>query len=147
MKKTIVAILFAIVATTSMAADVSVTAVHDYKLNASGARATVSVGEVAGVTPQASVTRIDGQFTRYAVGGKYNFASVGKVTFAGVASGVYQNSVRPTGSGYGVSAGLLASLPVTKNMSVDATVERFVGQNRVFDRNSTVASLGLNVKF
>ena len=146
MKKIFVALAFALVASATMASDVGVSAVHDYSLSATGVRATVSTAKVNGFTPQVSVTRLGGEYTRYAAGGKYDFATIGPVTFSGVGSGVFQDTVGAA-SGYGLNVGLGASVPVYKNVSVDATVERFAGQDRISNRNGTLATVGLNAKF
>lgn len=146
MKKIIVALAFALAASMSMAAEVGVSAVHDYSLSATGVRATVSTAKVNGFTPQVSVTRFGGEYTRYAAGGKYDFATIGPVTFSGIGSGVFQDTVGAS-SGYGLTAGLVASVPVYKNVTLDATIERFAGQDRISNRNGTLATVGLNAKF
>lgn len=146
MKKIFVALAFAVAASMSMAADVTVSAVHDYSLSATGVRATVSTAKVNSFTPQVSVTRLGGEYTRYAAGGKYDFATVGPVTFSGIGSGVFQDT-SGAASGYGLTAGLVASVPVYKNVTLDATIERFAGQSRISDRNGTLATVGLNAKF
>lgn len=146
MKKIFVALAFAVAASMSMAADVGVSAVYDYSLSSTGVRATVSTAKINGFTPQVSVTRLGGDYTRYAAGGKYDFATVGPVTFSGVGSGVFQDTTDGA-SGYGLTAGLVASVPVAKNVSLNATVECFAGQSRISNRNGTLATVGLNAKF
>jgi hypothetical protein len=146
MKKTIIAIAISFAASMAMALDVGVTAVHDYSLTSTGVRATVSTAKVSGFTPQASVTRLGGEYTRYAAGGKYDLAKIGPVTFFGVGSGVFQDTVGAA-SGYGLSAGLVASVPVYKNVALEVGVERFAGQDRISNRDGTLATVGLNAKF
>lgn len=146
MKKTLIALAFMVSASMAMAVEVGVSTVHDYSLSSTGVRATVSTAKVNGFTPQVSVTRLGGEYTRYAAGGKYDFATVGPVTFSGVGSGVLQDTVGGA-SGYGLTAGLVASVPLNKTVSLDATIERFAGQNRISNRNGTLATVGLNAKF
>jgi len=129
-----------------MAVDVGVSTVYDYGLSATGVRATVSTAKVNGFTPQVSVTRVGGEYTRFAAGSKLELASLGPVTLSGSGSGVFQSTVGAS-SGYGLAVGLVASVPVYKDVSVDASIERFVGQSRVSNRNGTLATVGLNVKF
>lgn len=146
MKKTLIAIALSLVAVASMAAEVSVDAVRDYRSGSNGARVLLSAGSVYGVTPLVSATRVNNQYTRYAAGAKLDLASVGPVTLSGVATTVYQDSVAGR-SGYGLTAGVGANVALTKNIDLVASVERFAGQQRVSSRNGAVVAVGLNVKF
>lgn len=146
MKKIIIALAFAVSASVSMAVEVGVSAVHDYSLSGTGIRTTVSTAKVNDFTPQVSVTRLGSEYTRYAAGGKYDFATIGPVAFSGVGSAVLQNTAHAS-SGYGLSAGLVASVPVYKNVSLDASIERFIGQRRISNRNGLLANIGLSAKF
>lgn len=146
MKKIFVALAFAVAASMSMAADVTVSAVYDYSLSSTGVRVTAAAAPINGFTPQASVTRLGGEYTRYAAGAKYDFATVGPVTLSGIGYGVFQDTAGAA-SGYGLTAGLVASVPVYKNVTLDATIERFAGQDRISNRNGTLATVGLNAKF
>lgn len=128
------------------AVEVGVSAVRDGTIDKTGLRVTANVGSIAGFTPQLSATRIDGAYTRFGAGGEYALAKVGPVALAATAAVVYQDSNVKV-DGYGVTAGLKATLPLTKHIDLVAGVERFAGQHRIASSNSTVSSLGLNVKF
>ena len=139
MKKIIMATLFA---TTALAASaVEVSAVRDYNLDANGYRVAASVATV-----DLSATRVDSAYNRFAVGKSFELTKVGKVGVSANVAGVYQDTIGGT-SGYGLTAGLKATLPVTKSIDVVASVERFAGQERVKPFNGTTGTVGLNIKF
>lgn len=146
MKKIIVALALALAASAAMSTEIGVSAVRDYNLNSTGARATVSVDKISGFKPQASITSMSGAYNRYAVGADYSFGSIGPVTFSGTGSGVFQQT-KNASSGYGLNAGLLASMPVYKNVSLDASVERFFGQKRISNFDGISTNVGLSAKF
>ena len=146
MKKTLIALALTLAVGASMAAEVNVDAVRDNRSGANGVRAAVSVASDFAVTPVVSVTRINNQYTRYAGGARYDFVTVGPVTLSGTGTAVYQDTVRGK-SGYGLTAGLGAEVNLVKNVNLVASVERFVGQQRVASANGAVVAVGLNVKF
>lgn len=146
MKKTLIALALALAVSASMAVEVGVAAVHDYSLTSTGVRVTAAVAPVRGFTPQASVTRLGGEYTRYAVGAKYALGQVGPVAFNAHAATVYQDTAAGP-NGFGLTAGLTASVPVTKNVSLEVGVERFGGQDRIANRDGNVVTVGLNAKF
>lgn len=146
MKKMIIAAILVGATFAASAVEVGVSAVRDGTADKNGARVTASVGSIAGFTPQLSATHIDGVYTRYGIGGQYALTKVGPVALAATASVVYQDS-NAKANGYGVTAGLKATLPLTKRIDLVAGVERFAGQHSIVGSNSTVSSLGLNVKF
>ena len=146
MKKIIVALALAVAASMAMATEVGVSAVRDYNLSGTGVRATVSADKFYGFKPEASITRMSGVYNRYAIGADYSIGSIGPVNFSGTGSGVYQQTTNAK-SGYGLSVGLVASVPVYKNVTLDATVERFIGQNRISNFNGINTTVGLSAKF
>jgi hypothetical protein len=139
MKKIIMATLFA--STAFAASAVEVSAVRDYNLDANGYRVagTVSAFNV-------SATRIDNEYNRFAVGKTFELTKVGKVGVSANVAGVYQDTIGGT-NGYGLTAGLKATLPITKSIDVVAGVERFAGQERVKQFNGTTGTIGMNIKF
>ena len=139
MKKIIMATLFT---TTAFAASaVEVSAVRDYNLEANGYRVATSVSGI-----DLSATRVDAGYSRYAVGKTFDLTKVGKVGVSANVAGVYQDTIGGT-NGYGVTAGLKATFPITKSIDVVAGVERFAGQDRISQFNGTTGTIGLNVKF
>jgi hypothetical protein len=148
MKKTLIALSMLAVTGVASAAEVSVGGVYDNNLDREGARIEVAVPEfkLGVVTPTISATHINDEYVRYAVGARANLFNVGALTVGAAAGGVYQNTQNGT-DGYGATAGLLGSLPVTKSIDLTAGVEQFWGQDRVKQFDGTVASVGLNVRF
>ena len=146
MKKTLIALALSFALGASMAAEVNVDAVRDNRSGANGARVLLSTNSVYGVSPLVSATRVSDQFTRYGAGAKYDFASLGPVTLSATGTAVYQDTVHGK-SGYGLTAALGAEVNLVKNVNLVASVERFVGQQRVASANGAVVAVGLNVKF
>jgi hypothetical protein len=134
--------------TAAHAVEVGVSGVRDNNLNRDGTRIEVTVPQISvfGMTPTVSATNISNQYTRYAAGVEANLFKVGPLTVGATATGVYQDT-RGASNGYGVTAGLRGTLPITKSVDLTAGVERFWGQNRVDNFNGTVGTVGLNVKF
>jgi len=134
--------------TATHAFEVGVSGVRDDNLKRDGSRVEVAVPQVSvlGLTPTVSATNINHEYTRYAVGVKTDLVKVGALTVGATASGVYQNT-RGAQNGYGVTAGLKGTLPITKAIDLTAGVERFWGQDRVDGFDGTVSVIGLNVKF
>lgn len=141
MKKIVMATLFATAAVAASAGAVEVSAVRDYALDANGYRVGTSVSGL-----DLTATRIDSAYNRFAVGKSFELAKVGSVAVSAKVAGVYQDTVAGV-NGYGVTAGLKATLPVTKSIDVVAGVERFAGQERVKQFNGTTGVVGLNIKF
>lgn len=145
MKKLVIATMLATVGFMASATEVGLAAVHDIATGKDGARVTASVGSVAGFTPQLSVSRIDNVYTRYAIGNQYAITKVGLVALSANAAAVYQDSIGRV-NGYGLTAGVKATVAITKGVDLFVGAERFAGQDRV-NSNGTVTSVGLNAKF
>lgn len=143
MKKIVISSVLALAAVTSFAADVSVSAVRDYNTGTNGVRVEASIP----MGLKASVTTLDELATRVAVGKEFALTKVGPVALSASVAGVYQDSHKGAEDGFGLTFGVGASYPVTKTVAVVASVERFVGQDRVSQFNGNAASVGLNVKF
>ena len=139
MKKIVIASILATAAIAASAVEVS--AVRDYTVDKNGFRVGASVASV-----DVTATHIENTYNRYAVGKSFQVAKVGPVAVSAAVAGVYQDT--HTGqSGYGLTAGAKATLPVTKSVDLVAGVERFVGQERVNQYSGTTGVVGLNVKF
>jgi hypothetical protein len=129
------------------AMDVSLSNSRDFNLDKNAVRVETSLPvAVLGVSPTLSATRVDNVYTRYAVGAQANLAKVGPVSLAVTGAGVYQDTSAGA-NGYGLTVGVKGSVPVAKNLDLVATVDRFLGQDRVRTFNGTQAALGLRVKF
>lgn len=139
MKKIVIASILA--ATAFAASAVEVSATHDYKTEKDGFRVGASV---AGL--DVTATHVDNTYNRYAVGKSFDLFKVGAANVTTQVAGVYQDT--HTGqNGYGLTAGVKASVPVTKSVSAFVGAERFIGQDRVKAFNGTTAQLGLAYKF
>ena len=141
MKKIVIASILATAAIAASAVEVSVSGVRDYNLDKDGYRVGATV---AGLS--VSATRIEDSYNRYAVGKDFAIAKVGTVGISAGGAVVYQDTVSGS-DGYGLTAGVKASVPLAKNVDLVAGVERFAGQERVNRFNGTVGTVGLNVKF
>lgn len=146
MKKFLTALAFIAFGSAAMAADVGISAVRDGNLDQDGTRVTFAAGKILGVTPQLSVTSVD-SYTRYAAGAEAKLVAVGPVKLSATGAGVFQSTVGTGASGYGLTGGLKAVLPLTKNIDITAGAERFFGQERVNGFNGSVATIGLNARF
>lgn len=146
MKKVIIAGILASTVGLASAAEVSVGAVYDGKVEHYGTRVSVSGPSFGLVTPKASATYITNFYTRYAVGGDVNLVEIASVKLGATASGVYQNSHNDV-NGYGLTAGLKATYDITKNIALTGGVERFYGQDRIKAYNGTTTSLSVSYKF
>ena len=144
MKKLLLATLLA-TSLTAMA-DVSVSLVRDATLDKTGARVTLSGPEYGPVKSFATVTNVNDAYIRYGAGGELSGVQVGPVALSATGSVVYQD-VTSGVSGYGLVAGVKAAYPITKNIDVVASVERFYGQERISQFNSNTVGLGLTAKF
>ena len=145
MKSTIFAVLmFAAVA--GNAADVGVDAAFDPNAHRTGVRVEggVDLPVVGGV--DASVTRIGGDYDRFAVGKSLEFAKLGQVSFKLDGDGVYQRSDVGR-SGYGLTVGSHAELAVYKNIVASVGIERFAGEHKLRADNGSVLLAGVSFNF
>ena len=81
-----------------------------------------------------------------------NNALTTKLAYDMVSAAMLQSGIKITQKsssedGYGFTVGGKATMPVTKNVNVVASLERFTGQSRISNSDGNTASLGLNVKF
>jgi hypothetical protein len=117
MKKFAIATLIALTAVAAGAVEVGITTVQEQAGNRSGLGLTVgqSFGKLAVVGGVDRFTSTANNQDRYSVGASYDITTVGPVTIAAKAGGAYlQNSVGE--SGYALTAGLGARLPLTKSV-------------------------------
>ena len=146
MKKLVFGSVLALGAMVSaIAADVAVSAVHDYQSKNEGVRLETTVP--FGLT--ASVTHIRDTANRVAIGKDFALTNVGPVALGASVAGVYQNTDGKAGgvNGYGMTVGAKASYQFNKAVSAVVGVERFIGQDRVDQFNGNLVTAGLNVKF
>jgi hypothetical protein len=149
MKKIMFATTLALACVTAAhAVEVGVSGVRDNNLDRDGVRVEVAAPKlsVGAFTPTASITNVEHEYTRYAVGVNAGLFNVGSLAVDATAAGVYQNT-RGASNGYGVTVGLKGTLPITKAVNLTAGVERIWGQDRVSGFDGTVGTVGLNVKF
>lgn len=142
MKKFLTALAFVAAAGAVCAAEVGVSAVRDYNVDKDGVRVTATVGKAT-----VSATSIDNVYNRYAVGTGVDLFKVGPVKVGATGAVVYQDTANAGTNGYGVAAGLKATLPLAKNVDLTAGVERFVGQSRINEYNGTVGTVGVALRF
>jgi hypothetical protein len=145
MKKIAIATL-ALAAIAAQATEITVSEVRDFRLKSDGVRVTAPLSSIAGFTPQLSVTEINKQYVRFGVGGEYALTNIGPVAVALTGTGLYQDTHRGA-SGYGLTFGAKATVPVTKSVDVVASTERFVGQARESKFDGNTGTIGLNIKF
>lgn len=146
MKKLLILIALGI-SMSVMAADLSLTSVHDYTNNQTGLRVSAKsegFGSYKGFSPVMSYTKMTGFYDRTALGAEYDLMKIGNVNLVASGNGFYQNSVKGN-DGYGVNAGLRATYSLTKNIALNATAERNFGQTRL--GSDTVTGLGMSIKF
>lgn len=130
------------------AAEVSASYVHDFKAGREGVRVEMPVASILGVKPVLGLTHVNDAYTRYSVGADVQVAKIGPVAVALSGSTVFQDTQTRTGTnGFAVTVGAKASLPLNKSTALVASVDRFIGQERVSNLNGTVSSVGLAVKF
>lgn len=141
MKKFIIATALTTTAMIASAADVGLSTVHDFTVDKTGIKVSGSAYNL-----NLSATHVDGAYTRYAVAKEATLTKLGPVSVGASLGGVYQNTHSGV-SGYGFTAGLKATYPVTKSVTVTAGLDRFFGQERIEAYNGAVTSVGVSVKF
>lgn len=141
MKKFIIATAIATTSMFASATDVAVSAIHDYTAEKTGVKVSTAAYGVG-----VSISHVEGAYTRYGAGKDFALMNVGPVTLGATVAGVYQNTYNGT-NGFGLTAGVKASMPISKSMTLVAGVDRFMGQDRVSASNGNVASVGVTLKF
>lgn len=148
MKKFIIG-LFVAIASLSAFADVSTTlsTIHDVDTHKNGARVEVIGSQIGLVQPTASAAIVYSEYQRYTIGVQAPVTTYGPVSFAITGGLGYQDNYANSPQGVGISIGAKASYKLTKSFAIDATVEKWMGQERVAARDGNIASLGLNYTF
>lgn len=139
MKKIVIASILATAALVASAVEVSAT--HDYNSTKNGFR--VGAG-VAGF--DVTATHVENTYNRFAVGKSFNVAKIGSANLSATVAGVYQDT-HVGQNGHGLTAGVKATVPVTKTVSAFVGAERFLGQDRVKTFNGSTTQIGLSYKF
>lgn len=145
MKKFTIASILALAVTAASALEVGVSTTKDYAAQdarqAFGGFVSQNVGKV-GVT--AGFERFDNgpRQDRYSLVAGYPVAKIGLVTFTPKLGVAYLNNAAQV-DGYAVTAGVGASVPVYKNVTLGVDYARQYGQERVnqFDGNKITTSL------
>lgn len=147
MKKLILGTILAATMSIAMATDVGVSAVSDTNVNKSGVRVTLAGPQVLGKATQLSVTSINDAYIRYGIGADYSVLKHGPIDVSLTGAGVYQDTRSGGVNGYGLTVGTKATYTLSKNVDLVGSVERFIGQERVSDKNGNVVAMGLVAKF
>lgn len=142
MKKIVLALAALATVGVVCAADVNVSAVRDSALEKEGVRVSTNVGGLS-----VAATSVDKAYNRFAVGKDFTITKVGPAFLTATAAGVYQDTYGSGRNGFGVATGVKVDVPVVKNVSLSAGVERFFGQDRVNPSNGYTSFVGVNVKF
>ena len=149
MKKIAIATLIALSAAAAAAVEVGITSVQEQAMGGrTGLGLTVgqSFGKLTATGGVERFTSAANNQDRYSVGASYDITTVGPVTIAATAGGAYlQNSVGE--SGYALTAGLGARLPLTKSVSLTVDYRLQQGQTRVTAYDGNGVSAGIKVAF
>jgi hypothetical protein len=150
MKKTLIASLFALAASTSMAAELGLTVGRDYATdrNSFGFGLTVPT-KINKLSVTGSVERTFAEGSdqdRWSIVGNYDAYTYKGVTVQVKAGGAYLSNHEAT-NGYAAVAGLGLSMPLSKTVTATVDVMHQHGQDRVtqFDGNRVTA--GVKFKF
>lgn len=144
MKKLAIATALAMAVTTASALEIGVTETRDY----SGADRNfggVTIGQSFGkntITLGGERSNVgDNDQNRYSLVGGHDLVKMGPVTLGPRAGVVYLNN-QIGENGYAITAGVSATMPVTKQVSFGLAVDRQYGQDRVeqFDGNRVTVS-------
>ncbi len=144
MKKVIISSIIAIASAAHANVDTSI--VRDYGINQTGVRIATGL-KVGSYDIEGTVTHIDDAYTRVGVGKKYQLVTRNKLSVNASVGGVYQDTRHSSVNGLGLSAGLGAQYALTNNISAIASVEGFVGQDRIGAFDGNTVAVGLKVKF
>jgi hypothetical protein len=145
MKKTLATAILATLSLTAFSTETTLSVVHDQLIDRTGAKVSLAFEPVYSVKPVLSVTHIPGQYEKYAVGGEYSFAKLGKADFSLTGSAFRQVNYT-VGSGYGLNYGLQATYPITKSLTGVVGVERTMTQT-VLGRDGSTVSAGVSYNF
>lgn len=146
MKKFAIASLIALAATAASALEVGVTTTTDYsaadKRAGYGFTVGQSFGKFSASTGFERFQKGENDQDRLSVVGGYDVAKLGSVTITPKLGVAYLKN-QTTESGYALTVGVGASLPVTKSVSLTVDAARQYGQERVqaFDGNRVTAGL------
>ena len=154
MKKLITAIILGLSVTAASALEIGVSAPHDYLgRGTTGARISlgspISLPGLGAATFGFEATQIGEHnkgYTTYAAALQKNVVKLGPVDLGARVSGGRLNPAGAT-SGNFVAAGLVATLPITKNLSAVGMMERRYGGNDVKAFDGNTAALGLKYSF
>lgn len=147
MKNIVIATLIATAAFAASAVEIGLTTAHSEagERNSTGVTVGQTYGKV-GVTAGFDRTTKGNAQDRYSIVGSYDVVNLGPVVIAAKAGGVYvSNHTGP--NGYALTAGVGATLPITKQVSLGVNLTRQYGQERVESFNGTRIAAGVKYSF
>jgi opacity protein-like surface antigen len=146
-------ILFAALATLALSAsavEVGVTGTSDYSGASNRTGYGVTLGQKFGAIGVEAgydrFTQSTNDQNRYSLVASYNVTKIGPVTIA-VKGGVAYLDNQTVANGYVVTAGVGASVPVTKNLAATVDYRRQEGQSRVSAFDGNQVAVGLKYSF
>lgn len=147
MKKIITALALVGVTGLAHAGQATLSVANDDQVDRVGSRVTLAADKplFGSVVPFVSGT-FNERYVRLAAGGEVGLFNVGPVRVAANLAAVHQRNETAPSLG-GVTAGVRATLPVTKTVSVVAGVERFDGNGSSNQYNGVVTTVGLSTRF
>jgi len=156
MKKIVIASLFALVASMASAVEVGIIGGEVFNANKHASNAAgLTIGEnfgKFGLAVEADHNfskKVSTNADRYSLIGSYNLAKIGHANIAVKAGVDYlsQRSGSTLPAGYGLLAGVGATVPVTKTVSLTADYRYDAGQSRVKAENGNQFLVGLKYAF
>ena len=150
MKKLAIASIIALAATTASALELGASVTRDYSgaenRNGSGISLTQRYGAVGLTAGFDRFTKGSNDQDRYSVVAGLDLTKVGAVTVTPKVGVAYLNN-QVGQDGYAMTAGVGASVPVTKKVSVGLAVDRQYGQDRVSQFDGNRVTVGAKYSF
>jgi predicted porin len=149
MKKTLVALALFAAASAALATDVTASAGRIVGAEATVASVTLGqqLGPVRGTATVGRAWRDGANSNIVGVGATYPLVKLQGVTLAAKAGASYVNTSGPGNDGFALDAGVEASYPVTKTISLVASAERVQAQKRVGRTSGNEFAVGLRTSF
>jgi opacity protein-like surface antigen len=150
MKKIAIASLIALAATAASALEVGVTTTTEYsasdKRSGHGFSVGQSFGKFSASTGFERFQKGGNDQDRFTVVGGYDVTKLGSVTVTPKLGVAYLKN-QTTESGYALSVGVGASMPVTKKIALTLDAARQYGQDRVQSYDGNTVTAGLKYTF
>jgi hypothetical protein len=138
----------AVVSASALEVGVSTTADYSGATKSTGYGITLSqpVGAFGVTAGFDRFTAGDNNQDRFSIVAGYDIYKVGPVTFTPKLGAAYLNN-QTSASGYAMTVGVGASMPVTKDISLSVDVARQYGQSRVQSSDGNTVTTGLSYRF